>query len=134
MKTDVLNKVADLLDTVEDYQMDAKTGFESGFCMEDYFHWNDDENGHECQSPSCIAGHILYMTGKKTDYYGVADTAAEIAGLNSSQREELFIPDTGLYYAVKSPWDVTAKEAAKVIRNLVETGKVDWTIVCGEKS
>ena len=89
------------------------------FCME--------ATNHPCGSPACLAGWTdeLWNPDKYPDPLGIAGTGREM---------ELFEP--------REPWAtyfhrphqdgfITSEHAAAVLRNLAETGEVDWTVGAG---
>lgn len=53
----------------------------------------------------------------------VHDTAKDWLGLPGKKAEQLFLPDD-----VGSYEDISPEKAVKVLRNLAETGKVDWNV------
>jgi hypothetical protein len=120
----------------------AKIGL--GFNMADFWepHAHDrhlsDKTGHNCGTVACIAGHAVFLAGKATvgklrGELGVPDEAAKWLGLDAGvfkEANQLFYgwnqTGTGIY-SVKME-KVTPADAAKVLRNLVETGEVNWSI------
>lgn len=92
----------------------------------------DVEDPHVCNTTACIAGFAAllsdYETFKHADCITPADeivsAAREYLGLTEEQAEDLFCGYTSGY--------VTGPQAAKVIRNFVETGKIDWEDVRNE--
>jgi len=52
--------------------------------------------------------------------------AREWLGIPLREAEQLFSPDLGMY------GDVTAKQAARVLRHYVDTGNVDWQVAALE--
>ena len=90
---------------------------------------------HRCGSPSCIAGQALHMfddIGKPDGYRMMA--ACECLGLEPDAGNALFAPnnDYACFDArIGEPGFVTPKHAAAVLRNLAETGEVDWTVGAG---
>lgn len=63
-------------------------------------------------SPELVSGSALHNDGR----------AATLLGLTKSQAADLFYAreDNIYLYSIKAPW------AARCIRNLIKTGKVDW--------
>jgi hypothetical protein len=97
---------------------------------------------HECGTTCCIAGiaalryrpemfhkdYVIYDSVFISPLYGVVDIAEEVLGLDSETAESLFFPLDGIVAGSNINWrDIKPETAAKVIRNLVATGKVDWT-------
>lgn len=82
-----------------------------------------------CKTTACIAGHTLIMKlqevglrGPKDisgEYVNIADVAQRYLSLTDLQADKLFM---GV------PSNASAKQAAKVLRNLVETGDVNWKV------
>ena len=89
---------------------------------------------HHCGSPACIAGHTVHMKGwdhvyhsyvfhPKTKHRAFVDKVAKrILGLTDEQGRQLFWGGT----------DVSTEDAIKVLKHLLKTGKVDWTVISGE--
>lgn len=77
---------------------------------------------HNCGTCGCIAGwaNALFAPDEEPDNELMA---GEVLGLNSYDYSRLFFPRD-----LNVPWDViTPAQAAAVLRNLVETGRVEWT-------
>ena len=83
-----------------------------------------DLSGHGCKTTACIAGWTLSLLKPKWEDLNAHDIeqgARSILGLDQEQAEDLFyLPD---YMSRNS---VTAKQAARTLRHLAETGEVDW--------
>ena len=105
------------------------------------------EKDNICKTTCCIAGYVahtmnnpledcfstleyshnkLWAAGKKEAFYGTEgnwtgtkEVAMDILGLEYDVATELF---------ENYPLGIAPNGAAKVIRNLIETGKVDWSI------
>lgn len=61
---------------------------------------------------------------------GVQKTATELLGISEEQGGELFFPDDGYIGKGRvAAYDATPQQAATVMRNLAETGAVDWNRV-----
>ena len=90
---------------------------------------------HHCGTPACIAGWSIW------EFFGRSDEnldelvqasnktysaiACEYLGIPGEQGEILFFPE-----GFDKPWnEITQQEAARVLRNLAETGQVDWSII-----
>lgn len=81
-----------------------------------------------CGSRCCIAGHALIMARKPRDPFFWVDVryaAADYLGLDYHTADILMTPDMnpGSVDAIEGS---APKQAAKVIRNLIKTGKVEW--------
>lgn len=94
-----------------------------GFNME---YWAEEDEydkvGNSCGAVMCIAGAAHHFLGTWDDY--VDDyhaTARELLNLDYDIAFELFEPD---HYS--SAYNAAPKQAAAVIDNLIETGKVEW--------
>ena len=94
---------------------------------------------HDCGTPACIAGWAAHMyCGGETrgEWDDDLDDAEEALGLTHDQGTELFVPvvKSVAHYRAKNPGDpgfVTSEHAAAVLRNLAETGEIDWTVGAG---
>lgn len=137
-KVDYKERILDLADIIEKAKINVK------FSMGD---WVEDHGGLNCQTAACIAGYAVCAAHGEDrakqavfrpegrlklfpGHRGIQDEAARILGLTEEQSDQLFVMDG---------WDhpmekVTKKQAAKVLRHLAETGKVDWGIVGCEPS
>lgn len=91
-----------------------------------------------CGTAGCIAGTIAYRQNPElfnkalrgtTNTMAVMDFAANYLGLTLEQANQLFLADGWFVTLAK----VTPAQAAAVLRNLAETGKVDWTPVADEQ-
>jgi len=82
------------------------------------------EDAFKCNSMACIAGFACllfdYENASTRRHYNHEAVAAELLGLEAENASDLFCDYT-------SP-NVTGADAAVVIRRLVETGEVDWSI------
>ena len=89
---------------------------------------------HECGTPSCIAGWTVAV-GRGMDGtsdldrtpWAVVSEAVELLGLGYSAERALFCPYPYGNKPEGPPDLATAKDAARTLRRLAETGKVDWT-------
>lgn len=106
-----------------------RQGFKTlGFNMDVFYdtvEYNEDFSGHGCGTVACVAGwcvameHGLKEFNTSTDKHMADDKARDMLGLTDTQADDLFYElDQGK----------TDKDAAKVLRHLAETGKVDWSI------
>lgn len=94
------------------FNMEAWGAFRDGFDSGSLVCFNNDE----CGTAACVGGHADLMFTKPGAGYGSLRL-----GLADEQRLALFYPpnlDDKRFYS--------RKRAARVIRNLVKTGKVDW--------
>ena len=85
--------------------------------------------GTECGTPGCIVGftRALWPRTASNSYEFAADTL----GLDDPIAVGLFAPepeDTGFFYGAdySDPEFISAPHAVACLRNLVETGEVDW--------
>ena len=99
----------------------ADRGYVVGFNMHSYT--------HNCGTPACIAGFAVMLAEKKSPNYKikVADRqfshmAGRFLGITIEQTAILFFPRH------KKREEITPAEAAATLRNLAETGEVDWSI------
>ena len=103
---------------------------------------------HDCGTPSCIAGYAAWFdNGKRitreyleaTSYYFVSKTA-EFFGMTYDDAHDLCLPgskfreDTRDLDETIDPYEVTAKQAAAVLRHFAETGEVDYRVAFPEVS
>lgn len=74
-----------------------------------------------CGTAACIEGYYRLFRGPEDNY-----DFREYYGLALDQYDELCMPEN-----YDRPWlfNPTPQEAAKVIRHLVKTGEVDWSII-----
>lgn len=79
-----------------------------------------------CGSVGCIGGWAckLFNDGNVVG----TEEVAPLLGLSFETANTLFYPPNRLDYS-----SITPAQAATVIRHLVETGEVDWTIIEGER-
>lgn len=90
-----------------------------------------DEDGNEtfdenqaCGSVCCMAGALAQTFGNiKTTIHGhgIFDVARELVGLNLNDAVDLFVPALDLH-------SITPRQAARVVRHLLATGEIDWSI------
>ena len=86
---------------------------------------------HSCGTPGCIAGHAaaLFKPENNSPYYiHYSEIGKKILGLNLVDSVELFDPEPykdelDEFNFYREP---TAKDAAAVLRNLADTGIVNW--------
>lgn len=79
---------------------------------------------HDCGTCGCIGGWAQALLSKKGEPEEFEPR--DLLGLTSDEAEELFyprLPNDRLWNSVTIP------EAVKVLDHLIETGKVDWSII-----
>lgn len=121
-----INRLADYLDALNE----AAPG---------RFNMNQWYAEHPCGTVGCIAGHAMVLLDPKGAIWGWKPShAAAHLGLDiaSSPKhddiaEELFAPDeVDLKEACGHDYrSIRANHAAKVLRHLAATGKVDWSVL-----
>lgn len=90
----------------------------------------------DCGAAMCIGGAAEKFFGDKQkikdlierDEYDDEEYAAELLDLDDLDAQKLFYPWN---YFVVGATPLTPQGAAKVIYHLIETGKVDWSIIDG---
>jgi len=93
---------------------------------------NIETNGATCGTVACIAGWAVAKWGSRDDLLrmngaGVSEAAARLLGLSRETAYSLFTPfgeDGGAH----NPFAAGGINAARVLRNLAETGRVDWRV------
>lgn len=118
--------VADLIEKQPKTEIHSK----SGFTMEFYV--------HDCGTPACIAGwavaanrgmggndDIRSAAGEKSTIRTVSEEAREYLGIDEEVGEALFLGFESRIDLRK----ITPMQAVDVLRNLAETGEVDWQAV-----
>ena len=109
---------------------------EKHFSMYDYIHVRDDlpievtklqEVFKDCGTEACIAGWAAFLAKphEVIDKFDIRQVAVEYLELDPYTSAHLFV--AGVAMSVTDP-----KDAALVIRNLIATGKVDWSLVVDE--
>lgn len=125
MNTNRILKLADLIEAGDD---------KLGFNMETYGSASgayEDRSGHNCGTVACIGGWAVaafgaYGKGEDVSLsrvihtYDVPESARNLLGLEADTAARLFLAG-GI-----SSSDVTPAVAARCLRNLAETGEVDW--------
>ena len=106
-----------------------KRGEKIGFNLAPFYYKSEgemvhiDRTGHGCGSTACIAGWAHFLEGGRAKNAStISMHAREILGLDIERAEQLFAPMDINRSAV------TPQQAAFVLFNLAETGKVDWSI------
>lgn len=86
-------------------------------------------SGTHCETVGCIAGHAIALLDpdqfNNDGDCGVFSEAMGLLGLTCKDAVALFEPDSGRVHYDR----VTAQVAAKVLRHLLDTGEVDWSVV-----
>ena len=83
-----------------------------------------DQTGHDCGTTACIAGWAVALDGlNPLKVYNVAKRARKLLGLTDNQAAELFSGSV-----ISKAHGPTSQDAALVLYNLAETGKVDWNV------
>lgn len=131
MNIELLTKVAEWLENGAPHE---DTGF--GF---DIMYWNNDISNLDldfyepkpwnsnCKTVCCIAGAAVQFSDT-SDSNNILSSAQELLGLNKTTSTDLFEPwESDTYYNLTFE-EITPDLSAKVIRNLIKTGKVDWSI------
>lgn len=119
MNIDKINKLADFIE--------AQDADDLGFDMR---YWNPVLAGsHGCGTVACIAGWTCAMERPDLSYWSWGGTpAAEILGLDDPMAHELFTPCSGSLPSGLEYKHIKPPHAVRVLRNLAETGEVDWSV------
>lgn len=107
-------KVAKAIEDACKPQARPRIGFNMGSWVS---HVRSDKTGHNCGTTACIGGwtgHVL----KDNERISPQD-AADLLGLTPHLAASLF-------YGVGVERDATPQRAVAVLRNLAETGRVNW--------
>lgn len=123
-----IGNILKVADAIEQHSV-VELGFNMGVGIEDLADCGGrDMSGHSCGTVACIAGWTaVALRGfgvKHTPWMQVHAAAIEQLGLTQSLATALFYPeepDTG-----RVRRDIGPDHAARALRNLVITGKVDW--------
>lgn len=106
------------------------------------YSWEDDvESEYQvCGSVACIAGHVVavldpesYLSYSRGNHqFSIHAAARDLLDIPTKLSRDLFTPasqfDSGMHVIV-NPYQATPEQAAKVLRNLAKTGKVDWSVI-----
>ena len=125
-------KIRMLADTIEKHAKKKQGIFNSannrnrvGFNMSNFFTEKGNFKDHvdNCNTVACIAGWALLM--ENINPYipnsSIFIEAATILGLNDEIADQLFYP------SIDEPYNaITTKRAVRVLRELADTGKVNW--------
>lgn len=110
MDVERIRELADVIERLPHTTPDA----DHGFSMEVY--------EHPCGTPACIAGWAAHV-------YNVADhvfpeqNGAAALGMTVEEAAPLFEPLDVCYWS-----EITPAHAAAVLRNLANTGEIDWSV------
>ena len=88
--------------------------------------FNMEHTHFDCGTPACLSGHTLALWAKGKESH---NRAFELLGLTFEQCGQLFTPDLARAHYCSSrgyPGFITSKRAAKVLRRLADTGRVNW--------
>lgn len=134
MKRDAIQRLIDALeaDELRD-ERDAKIRFNMGTWFGMTNEGGDHVQGeeHECGTAACLAGWtvILHKGIDRTTrslkigpYDFIEDVAASILGLDSVTAARLFVPSVAGWPLHR----IKRKHGIRVLKRLLETGKVDW--------
>lgn len=126
MHTERILALADLIEK----QPHTTTESPEGFTMDN---WH-----HDCGTPACIAGWACHVSlggnvvlNKDVN---IELTARYFLGLDAEKADALFQPDLRSdfekeddFISATDAWgDITPEHAARTLRRLAKTGKVDW--------
>ena len=116
-----INQLADRIEECEEVEISEHTmDMELSFSMN--FH------SYSCGYPACIAGHLEVMQGRK---YGTSLDVARDLGISVRQADELSCPaysHASFSHIRGQRGFITKDHAVAVLRNLRDTGEVDWQI------
>jgi hypothetical protein len=105
-----------------------KRGRRVGYNQRGWYNFNGeytDRSGQACGTTACIAGHAVILLDKsvRKPAAGWFGRARALLGLTHDTANDLFdgTPSVG--------GEPSPKQAALVLFNLAETGKVDWSVV-----
>jgi len=119
MNTENILQLADEIERQEHAKTDEMKGW--GFNMA-YFR-------HDCGTPCCIAGfaaeHVRRNVGEQVEM--ITEVARKWLEIDRSTALSLFIPDVLERHGVRLS-DITPAMAARTLRNLAETGRVEWNV------
>lgn len=127
LNADKLLVLADAIEVMEHGSyFDQLPGFDMHVWNED---WCDADLPNDCGTASCIGGTAQVLFGLDTAtevYLFLSDTEDDqgVVDEDWTTLHDLFFPHEGHIY-----WNATPEQAAKVIRHLVATGKVEWSIL-----
>lgn len=104
---------------LKDIEVDPEGMGQNGivFNMSEWAETLHDQYGNECGTVMCIGGSACHVAGIK----GSSDDAAAWLGIHWETADSMFYPDFAYNWQ-----SITSIVAGKMLRNFVETGKVDW--------
>lgn len=151
MNTELMLKVANHIENLPTGEDPGKS-----FCMWNFELLKfDGHDGEICRSPACIAGWTCWLADGKLpetndklwagDQNPIFFRARDLLGLSTRKADRLFLPknaradcdidletlrNENRWYRedVLIKQFITAKRAAKVLRHLAITGKINWSI------
>lgn len=136
LKQDKLLELADFIEKMPQGKYGVKSGFEMRTWSLD---WCLNGRREDCGTVSCIGGsaQLLWRLEDQVDVYTtLSDDPEMLVMFDEDTAEEDLVEhvdyntlDALFYPGYEPAWNATPHEAARVIRYLVETGKVDWTII-----
>lgn len=87
---------------------------------------------YPCGAPACLMGHNAAMHGRTGPCYLERNDIAKDLGITEDQADELCAPEHSEYahycFEPGTPGFITKQHAVSVLRNLADTGAVDWNI------
>ena len=131
LNTEAINQLADRIEQCEQVEMsDHKPGrVGPAFTMR--------KVAYVCGAPACLMGHNAAMHGRNsTSVFGNLEIAADL-GITETQAHELCAPQNAYadYFACPDEPTFIAKDhVVAVLRNLRDTGEVDWKIGAADDS
>lgn len=99
--------------------VDAQSPEEHGFNMRFY------RNEYKCGTACCISGVAAEMMG---DEFAWSDETATWLGLSDEYLSSLYFPHDSEIGCDQLRELIPPQHAAAVIRNLIKTGEVDWSV------
>ena len=133
LDTEAINELADHIEQCEQVEVhDHKRGrVGPAFTMV--------QIEYDCGAPACLMGHNAELHGRDwAELIGdLTHDIAEDLGITKHQAEELCSPQHDYADYFVSPDDlgfITKAHAVAVLRNLRDTGEVDWTIGAADDS
>lgn len=110
-----LNDLIELLEEIDDSQ-DSDLGFDMQY---EYRH--STSTGHPCGSACCIGGWVQ-VCNPETRALSIENALKTIApDYDLETLHQVCYPPSGSF-----GWCVTSKQAADVLRDLIDNGKVSW--------
>ena len=131
LNTEAINELADRIEQCEQVEFrDRKRGMVGpAFTMS--------QIQYDCGAPACLMGHNAVLHGRScADLVGDLDIAADL-GITKEQADELCSPEYVYADYFVYPEDrafITKSHAVAVLRNLADTGEVDWKIGAADDS